>query len=55
MPFNNNIAIYRNQSLICKGWMQNNFFFIKSKIYSLLEAELMNKKLKNSHLNEAYL
>ena len=42
VSFNKTIVIYKNESFICSGYMQNNLQFIKSKMYSLLDNELIN-------------
>ena len=38
----------QNKSHICSGWMENNLYFIKPKMYSLLNTEVDNnsKRLK---------
>lgn len=35
--------------------MSKNLYFIKPKIYTLLEIEILNKRLKTSYSNKAYL
>ena len=53
--FNKSISIRKNNSLICNGWMENNLYFVQPKMYSLLNTEVENKKIKTSHNSEAYL
>jgi len=57
VSFNNKVVIRKNKSFICDGWMQNNLYFIKPKMDSLLNTEVVNnsKRLKTSHSNETYL
>ena len=50
VSFNKNVVICKNKSHICSGWMENNLYFIKPKMYSLLNTEVDNnsKRLKTS-------
>ena len=46
VSFNKSITIFKNKSLMCNGWLQNNLYFIQPKSYSLLNTEIGNKRLK---------
>ena len=55
--FNKTVVIKKNKSFICSGWMQNNLYFIKPKMYTLLDTEIIDnsKRLKTSEVDKAYL
>lgn len=57
VSFNKKVVICKNKSYIYGGWMENNLYFIKSKIYSLLNTKVDNnsKRLKISQSNKTYL
>ena len=57
VSFSNKVVIRKNKSFICSGWMQNNLYFIKPKMDSLLNTEITenSKRLKTSHSNKTYL
>ena len=57
VSFNKNVVICKNKSHICSGWMENNLYFIKPKMYSLLNTEVDNnsKRLKTFQSNKTYL
>ena len=57
VSFSNKVVIRKNKSFICSGWMQNNLYFIKPKMDTLLNTEITenSKRLKTSHSNKTYL
>ena len=52
-----NVVICKNKSHICSGWIENILYFIKPKMYPLLNIEVHNnsKRLKTSQSNKTYL
>ena len=41
ISFNKKVVICKNKSHIYSGWMENNLYFIKPKMYSLLTPKLI--------------
>ena len=57
VSFNDKVVIRKNESYICSGWMEYHLYFIKQKMYSLLNIKVNNnfRKLKNSQSNKIYI
>ena len=55
--FNKLVVIHKNKSFICSSWMDSDLYFIKPKMHSLLDIELIDnsKSLKTFQSNKAYL
>ena len=57
VSFNKIVVIFKNKSFLCSSWMDDNLYFIKLKMHSLLDIELIDnsKRLKKFHSNKVYL